>query len=396
MFNEVSMTNCAMTPLHAPTFTSEDEAVLLEALRSTWVSTGGPYVEAFEKAIAAYTKSRYAISVVNGTIALQLAFETQKRLQKISGSFEVVMPTLSFLATANSVVAAGGIPQFVDCGKNSWNMDNAALGAFLEQNYRKQDDRTWVSKHNGLPLLAVCAVHVMGWLVDLAALQKTCAHFGLPLIEDAAEALGAWTKNKTHAGSGSLAAVLSFNGNKILTTGGGGMIITNDENFAKRAKHLSTTAKTENVRYVHDEVGYNYRLTNLAAALGYSQLKRLDQQLAAKRRIFTQYKEALAENKKVHIHEEAGEATNHWLVNAVFANESARDTVLKALRSSAIEVRPLWMPQHMQPAYKGFSFYQSAFPHAKEIWEKALSLPSSPNLEEKTIAGICEKILSLV
>lgn len=381
-------------PLHEPSFDLEDGMNLLDTLRTTWVSTGGPYVEKFEKDFADYVGTKFAISVCNGTIAIQLLLESLKKSRGIEGEFEVIVPTLTFIATAAAVVHAQGVPIFVDNSPDSFNMSVSAVEShILEQYTRPSGASHWISRSTQRPLLAVMSVHIMGWPGEMSALKSLCERLDIPYIEDAAESLGSRDKNNAHLGSQSLASTFSFNGNKILTTGGGGMIATNDPLIAKFAKHLSTTAKTDSLRYTHDSIGHNFRLVNILAALGCSQLHKLDERLEQKRTIFQKYKSLLGTKPGLKIYEEPASKQNNWLNNVIFDTEAHRERALAALIKQGIEARPLWTPLHLQEAFVKHSQYRLSFAHAEFYWKHTLSLPSSPGLSDSDISRICDIIL---
>lgn len=377
--------------LHEPQFDAADIEIVVETLRSSWVSTGGPHVDEFERAFAAYVGMRFAVSVSSGTVGLQLLLETLKRQRAVHGAFEVLVPTLTFIATANAVIHAGGRPVFVDCERERLNVGSMQFESFLALHYVRSGEH-WISKQSGLPLLALMPAHIMGWCADMNSIREFCRRVELPLLEDAAEALGCFDLEGKHLGHHGLAACFSFNGNKILTTGGGGMVVTNDEAFARRAKHLSTTAKTDGLRFVHDEVGYNFRLVNLLAALGCSQLDKLPHRLERKTRIAALYGQVLETVRGVRIHRESHCRSNHWLVNLVFDEPAHREAALSALLGADIQARPLWTPNHLQPAYREFDQPTREYPHATWMWERCLSVPSSPQLPDEVIWRICEII----
>jgi perosamine synthetase len=377
--------------LHEPRFNSDDEKVVLETLRSTWVSTGGPFVDQFETEFAKYVGSKHAISVSNGTIALQLAVDVLRRMSEVDKPFDVLVPTLSFIATANAVSHANGTPILVDTAPNSVNISAAALESTITSRYQQSATGTWLNKASGNVLLCIMPAHIMGWTCDMKAIHRISRDHKIPVIDDAAEALGSHFLDGRHAGKGSLAATFSFNGNKILTTGGGGMIVTDDDQFAKLAKHLSTTAKTDGLRYVHDQVGYNYRMVNILAALGVSQLKRLDETLKQKQVIASTYKELLAK-AHVPILEEPDTQTNNWIVNALFVSESDREKSLSGLMERKIQARPLWTPAHRLPFMTTQNTLGQSFPHADNMWRRALSLPSSAHLTLNEVKQVVDAI----
>lgn len=384
-----------MIPLHAPEFDVEDETAVLETLRSTWVSTGGPFVEKFEKMMAEFTGTNYAISCANGTVAIQLTLECLKQQMGLVENFFVIIPTETFIATANAVVHSGGIPFPIDSAPGRLNIDILKIEHTLTTQFEwNPNNKFWIHKKTKFPLLAVMPAHIMGWTCDMLSLTEKCKEFNLHLVEDAAEALGVKLLNGRHVGYLGKAAAFSFNANKILTTGGGGMITTNDENFAKKIRHLATTAKTDNLRFCHDEIGYNFRLVSILAALGVSQLPKLPTRILVKKRIFEYYYENLNSSSIKIINENNYCNSNYWINCAQFKSVTACENALNALLKADIQARPLWTPIHRQTAYQRYKQYWEGndFPEAEKIWKTILSLPSSPNLKEPQIDFICNVI----
>lgn len=373
-----------MINLHEPRFTLEDEKIVVETLRSTWVSTGGPFVDQFEREFAEYVGSKHAISVSSGTIALQLGIEVLKRLKKIQKPFDVLVPTLSFIATSNAVIHAGGTPIFIDTASKSVNIDPSSVLRTIRTYYSQTSSGELLNKETGNLLLCIMPAHIMGWCCNMTAIDQISESYGLPVIEDAAEALGSFYLDGRHLGKSSLAAAFSFNGNKILTTGGGGMLVTDDDDFAKLAKHLSTTAKTDGLRYIHDQVGYNFRMVNILAALGVSQLARLSGSLVSKKEIAATYKSELA-RIGIRTFEEQNNLPNNWIVNVFFDSELERERALTGLNGRQIQVRPLWTPAHRLPFMSPTNTFGQSFPNADDMWKRILSIPSSPHLTKEEI-----------
>jgi perosamine synthetase len=380
-----------MIALHEPRFTEEDEASVLEALRSTWVSTGGPFIDQFERDVADYVGKKYAIAVANGTIALQLALEVLKLQRDITSNFDVIVPTLSFIATANAVFHAQGTPILVDCAPNSMNIDPEQVEHVLRCFYERNEDGRLINRETGNTLLCILPAHIMGWTCDMEQLQALSRVYQVPIIEDAAEALGSRYHDGCHVGKGSTVATLSFNGNKILTTGGGGMLVTNDEDFARLAKHVGTTAKTDGLRYIHDQVGYNFRMVNLLAALGVAQLRRLSATLQAKEKILACYSQHLSD-LPLQVHQEKHNKSNNWLVNVVFPDEAMREAVLAAALKRNIQMRPLWTPAHKLTFITPKNTLGQLFPHAENMWNRALSIPSSAHLTESELVEVVDVV----
>jgi perosamine synthetase len=379
--------------LHEPEFDELDEQSVLGALRSAWVSTGGPLVDEFELEFARYVGTDFAVSVSNGTLGLSLMITALARMRGVDGRFSVLVPNLTFIATANAVVHAGGMPVFFDTSPGCLNATRQQIEETLERSFRKKDGH-WEHKETALPLLAVMPAHIMGWRGGVPEIAQFCSTEGLTLLEDACESLGSFSCAGEHFGKHGLASGFSFNGNKILTTGGGGMIVTDNVEFGKRLKHLSTTAKTDGLRFIHDEVGYNYRLVNILAALGCTQLKKLPARLARKKEIFALYAKCLERETDVSVYQEPDCLPNNWLVNLVFSSEQHRERALRRLNSSGVQARPLWTLNHLQPAYSSFVGQSVIFPNSSDMWKRCLSVPSSPQLSNAQIEQICMLMLS--
>lgn len=386
-----------MIPLHEPTITKAEMDMVVDALSSNWVSTGGPCVDQFETEFAKFVDRKYAISTSNGTVGLQLMIEVLKRVENFGTGepFDVIVPTLSFIATGNAVVHAGGRPVFVDCGENSLNMGIEQLKYLFHKAYRRQATKNqWIAKDTGHSLLAIMPAHIMGWGGDILSIANFCQDVDIPLIEDAAESFGSYCRNtNSHLGNMGLSSTFSFNGNKIITTGGGGMIVTDDESFARRAKHLSTTAKTDAYRYEHDEVGFNYRLVNILAAMGLAQLKRFTVIKERKAQIAKQYSERFAAINQLKLYQEDSFDTNHWLNNLIFENSSAMEAAFAACVKNKIGARPLWTPFHLQKAFATIDQPSRDFPNAEWMWKRCLSLPSSPSLSDDQTDFIVSTII---
>lgn len=386
-----------MIPLHEPNISNTEIDYVKRALESNWISTGGPFVDQFEESFAKFVGRKFAVSTSNGTVALQLALEVLKRTQKFTQTtFDVLVPTLSFIATANAVVHAGGRPVFVDCTKDSLGMGSIQLGNLLDQFYVRRSDGYWIAKDTGACILGVMPAHIMGWGGQIKAISEICRETGLPLIEDAAESFGSrhLTDHK-HLGCDGMAAVFSFNGNKILTTGGGGMLVCDDVEFARRAKHLSTTAKTDPYRYEHDEVGFNFRLVNVLAAMGLAQLERFEQTRCRKIEIASTYDRLFANAVGIKLYKERGYDANQWLNNIVYDTKEMMESSFDRMRQAQIGARPLWKPFHLQKAFEHIKQPIKSWPNSEWFWERTLSLPSSPSLSDDSINKIAQVALNL-
>ena len=339
----------AFIPLHEPEFLGDEEKLVLDCVQSGWVSSVGKYVDSFETKIAAASGTAYGVAVVNGTAALEVAL----RIVGVMPGDEVLMPSLTFIATANATHHLGAIPHFVDADFRTLGLDPNALRAYLEKIAERRDGAT-VNGWTGRRLAAIVPMHVFGHPVDMVGIAEVAQEFEIDVVEDAAESLGS-TLNGEMCGSFGRVAALSFNGNKILTTGGGGAVVTDDPDLAKRAKHLTTTAKTPHKwAFHHDEIGYNYRMPNLNAALGVAQLAQLGVRLARKRALAQRYIEAFsgAEGVKVFTERPSTQA-NYWLNTLVLSSDQARarDTVLEALNGAGLMARPVWEPLHSLAIY---------------------------------------------
>jgi len=340
----------AVIGLHEPLFKGKEWEYVKECLDTGWVSSVGKFVDRFEKKLAEYTGAKRAVAVVNGTCALHLAL----KLVGIGPGDEVIVPTLTFVATANAVSYTGATPHFVDSEEKTLGIDPEKLEIYLTE-ISKIQDGTCYNKQTGKKIAAVVPMHVFGHPVDLDSLFEVCKNFKLLLIEDAAESLGSFYKGK-HTGNWGKLSVLSFNGNKIITTGGGGAILTNNSSLADRAKHLSTTAKIPHKwEYNHNEIGYNYRLPNINAALGYAQMENLPNFLKEKRNLAKRYRSAFEYVKGIHFFIEPVHAQSNYWLNTILLEqglEHEKDTVLQTLNDNGIQARPVWTLLHKLSMYK--------------------------------------------
>lgn len=365
-------------PLHAPEFRGHEWDYLKDCLDTGWVSSVGAYVDRFEQDLAAFTGISHAVAVSNGTAALDICF----RLAGVEAGDEVLIPTLTFVATANAVTYRGATPHFVDSEATTLSVDPVRLEAYL-QTMARVDSDVCLNTRTGRPIRALVVVHVFGQPAYVEALTEVAARWKLVLIEDAAEALGSRWKGRHMGGFGRLAA-LSFNGNKIVTTGGGGAVLTDDAELAKRAKHLTTTAKQPHRwAFDHDEIGWNYRMPNLNAALGCAQLEQLPDMLARKAILAARYAQAFDGLKGAHMmtpHE--GAVVNHWL-NALILDRpdrALRDQLLEALNDAGYHARPVWTLMHRLPMYADCP--RDALPVAEALEDQVINLPSSAALAD--------------
>lgn len=362
--------------LHEPRFRGNEWAYLKECLDSTFVSSVGKFVDRFEDELAAFTGAKRAVAVVNGTAALHVSL----LLAGVKAGDEVLLPVLTFIATANAVAYCQATPHFVDSEYRSLGMDAHALRDYLSSTTELRGGHC-INRGTGRIIRAMVPMHTFGHPVDIDALLAVAHDFHLQLIEDAAESLGS-TVGGQHTGTFGLMGTLSFNGNKTITTGGGGAILTDNLELGAHAKHLTTTAKLPHRwNFVHDEVGYNYRLPNLNAALGCAQLEQLPGFLRDKRHLFEQYQAAFANVAGVHlVAEPAGCRSNYWLqtllLDETYANQ--RDAVLTATNDAGLMTRPIWALMNRLPMYANAP--KAALPVAESLERRVINIPSSSGL----------------
>lgn len=358
-------------PLHVPCFNGEEKGYLLDCIDSTFVSSVGRYVDEFEKMVGEYTGAKYAVATVNGTAALHVALV----LAGVDAGDEVITQGISFVATANAIAYCNAAPVFLDVDKESLGLCPVALEHFLgEYGEQKQDGFTY-NKKTGKKISACVPAHVLGHPVDLDRIKHLLAKYNIVLVEDAAESLGSYYKGK-HTGILGKLGILSFNGNKIITTGGGGMILTNDKSLGELSKHITTTAKVPHKwQYFHDRLGYNYRMPNLNAALGCAQLKRLPEVLKAKRERARAYKSFFDEIGISFVSEPEGCHANYWLNAIVFRNRQERDGFLQCSNQSGVMARPLWELLSDLPMY--CNCQTDKLENARWLHDRLVNIPSS-------------------
>lgn len=349
-----------------------------ETFASNWIAPAGPQIDAFEREFAAAVGMPHAVAVDSGTAALHLAM----RSIGVQRGDEVFVSTFTFVASANAAVYEGAQPVFIDSETSSWNMDPVLLEEALREGAARRR----------LPR-AVVVVHAYGQSADMAAIQAVCDRFGVPVVEDAAESLGATCGGRA-AGTCGAAGVFSFNGNKIITTAGGGMLVTRDKAWAERAHRLATQARESTPHHEHTEIGYNYRMSNVLAAIGRGQLRVLERRVAARRANFEFYRSALQDLPGVTFMPEApwGRSTR-WLTCLTIDPAVAgvdRERVRRALEAGAIEARPLWKPLHQQPVFAGCESFGGAV--ADRLFAEGLCLPSGSNLRPEDLQRVAELI----
>ena len=366
--------------LHEPSFNGNEWEYLRDCLDSTYVSSVGKYVARFEIDLAKFTGAKFAISVVNGTAALHLAL----KLAGVQANDEVLLPALTFVATANAVMYCNATPHFIDSEESTLGIDVEKLRDYLNS-ISEQRLGKCLNKKTGQVIRALVPMHTFGHPSDLEGLMSIAQDFNIVMVEDAAESLGSYYKGK-HTGTFGLLGALSFNGNKTITTGGGGAILTDDENLARRAKHLTTTAKLPHPwEFRHDEVGYNYRMPNINAALGCAQLEQLPKKLAAKRELFNRYKQSFSDLSKLALFEEPiNSKSNYWLQTILLNEDQSgnRDLILEATNSIGIMTRPSWVLLKKLTPFKDFPSME--LDTAESLSQRIINIPSSPNIMDQS------------
>ena len=376
-----------MIPLSIPNISGNELKYVKDCLDTGWISSTGKYVNKFEEAIQNYTGVKYAIACMNGTAGLQVSLN----LADVSSNDIVIAPNLTFVATLNAISYIGAEIILIDVCENSWQMDVDLLQNWFENNtitkfVNEKPITTEIT--SGKKIGAIMPVYVLGGFVDIDKLVEISSKYGIPLIEDSTEALGSFKKGK-HAGTFGLTGVLSFNGNKIISTGGGGMILTNDSDIANRAKHITTTAKTDPLDYFHDEVGYNYRLVNVLAAIGVAQMENFERILKRKQEIDALYKSELKGVGDIIFQDnDSNSNANCWLFT--FRTKKMRK-LLNHLNKNKIQSRPFWTPMNNLPMFKNLK-YISQNDISNKIFKECISIPSSSNLtiedQQKVISEI--------
>jgi perosamine synthetase len=366
-------------PLHQPEFRGNEWAYVKDCIDTGWVSSVGSYVDRIERDLAALTQSSHAIACVNGTAALHMCY----CLAGIQPGHEVLVPSLTFVATINPLSYLGATPHFVDSDGQTLAVDPASLDSYLLEIAEIRGGRCF-NRITGAVISALIVTHIFGHPADLDALMALCQRWSLVLVEDAAEALGSYYKGR-HVGNSGLVSAVSFNGNKIITTGGGGAILTNDQNIARRAKHLTTTAKVAHPwNFVHDEIGFNYRMPNINAALGCAQLEQLPDMLRRKRILAEKFATAFAGmNDVTFIVEPNHGVSNQWLNAIAIANLELdeRDLILQRLNDANYMSRPIWMLMHRLAMYQDCP--RAPLPNAERLEREIINLPSSSNLADR-------------
>lgn len=361
-------------PLHEPQFVGNEKAYVIDCIDSTFVSSVGKYVDRFEQMMVGYTGAKYAVATVNGTAALHIAL----KLVGVNQGDEVITQPLSFVATCNAISYCGARPVFADVDLDTLGMSPVSLRTFLSVS-TIQTSAGCINKTTGRKISAVVPMHTFGHPCRIDEIATVCEEFGITLIEDAAESLGSFYQGR-HTGTFGKLAAFSFNGNKTITTGGGGMIITDDEALAKRAKHITTTAKQPHpYEFIHDEIGYNYRLPNLNAALGCAQMESLPRLLKSKRSIALAYAEFFSASNITFVKEPAQANSNCWLNALILEDKQARDIFLIKLNEAGVMSRPIW--RLMNELAMFHDCQSSDLSNAKWLEERIVNIPSSARVQ---------------
>ena len=381
-----------LIPLSVPTIQGNEWKYLKECLDTEWISSAGKYVDKFEEEICRYTGAKYAVACVNGTAALHVSL----KLVGVQPADEVIVPTLTFIAPVNVVRYLNAEPIFMDAD-DYYNIDAQKTIQFIKNKSEFRNGFTY-NKKTGKRILAIIPVHVFGNAVNLEELIPICTERNITVIEDATESLGtAYTKGKfagKHTGTIGDIGCFSFNGNKIITTGGGGMIVTDNPGYARKARYLTAQAKDDKIHYIHNDIGYNYRLTNIQSAMGVAQLEKLPEYITIKKKNYKLYKEEIDKISGLHLAEAPEYAdNNHWM-HALQIDKDIygkdREELMKQLTENKIQSRPVWYLNHWQKPYKDCQAYW--IEKAVELWEKTLNIPCSVKLTTNDI----EKVITFL
>ena len=376
-----------MIPLSAPNLSGNEWKYIKECLDTNWVSSVGSYVTAFENCIAKYTGAKYAVATSNGTSALHIAL----LLAGVKEKDLVIVPNITFIASANSIAYCQAEPLLVDVDRKNWQMDLNLLHEFLSGETRSKNGQC-IYKKTGQRIKAIMPVHVLGNIGDMDLLRSIAIKFHLEIVEDATEALGSFYKKK-HSGTLGKFGCFSFNGNKIITTGGGGMIVTNDKKLALKAKHLTTQAKSDPFEYIHDETGYNYRLVNILAAMGVAQMEQFEKFLSRKVQIKKFYDSRLKNISGIEF-QEVGKniQPNNWLYTV---SHPLKTKILKFLNSHEVQSRPLWVPMNRLPMFRK-NLFVSRKDISGALYANCFSLPCSTGITDQELEKVCSMLTNFL
>ena len=371
--------------LSEPVISGNEWRYIKDCLDTGWVSTVGEYVTRFEEVVANYIGAKYAVATVNGTSAIHVSLIACD----VQPDDEVIVPALTFIAPVNVIRYCNAYPVFMDCDADTLCIDVRKVVDFIMNECEQRSNGYTFNKKTNRRIKAVIPVHVFGHPVDIDLLLEICEKNNIDIIEDATESLGSEYKGKK-TGSFGKAGCFSFNGNKIVTAGGGGMVVTDDEKMANKIRHLTTQAKRDPFEYDHDEIGYNYRLNNIQAAMGVAQMEKIEKFVQIKRKNTELYKELLADIEELELLEEAEWAKSNYWLNIIKMPRTHKNPLIKDLLSKNIQVRPVWKLISSLPMYSGFQSYK--IDRADDVYESCISLPSSVNLKQSEIEYIANEI----
>tara|TARA_Y100000748_G_scaffold275197_1_gene250796 strand:+ start:5518 stop:6657 length:1140 start_codon:yes stop_codon:yes gene_type:complete len=373
-----------MIPLSVPNISSEELENVKNCIETGWISSAGSYVDEFEEKFSEYLGIHDSVSTVNGTAALHLSL----KILGVKKNDLVIMPNVTFVASANAISYLGANPILIDISEDDWQMDISLLDHFLSKQCQKNKDGDLIHLKSSRRISALMIVHVQGNICDMDKLLYICNKYNLPVLEDAAEALGSSFKNN-FAGTMGHMGCFSFNGNKIISTGGGGMIVSSNPDFIKKAKHLSTTAKVDSLTYYHDDIGYNYRLVNILAAIGLAQLEKLDTFKEKKIQIASRYRENLTGIGDIGFQKIKSDViSNEWLFTIT---TKSMQKLLSYLNSNNVMSRPFWIPMNELPMYSE-CLYISSKNISSYVHQRALSIPCSTGITDDQMGEVIEKV----
>ncbi len=372
-----------MLLLSGPNMAGNELKYVTECITTGWVSSVGAYVDQFEKMSAEFARTKYAVATSSGTTALHICLV----MMGVNNNDYVIAPNITFIATCNAIKYTGANPIFIDTDTATWQMDLNILEEFLT-NETEQRNGFCHYKKDGKKIPVIMPVHVLGNMCNMDRLMALAKQHNLIVIEDSTEALGSYYKDK-HAGSFGLLGTFSYNGNKIITTGGGGMIVTNDEALAKKAKHLTTQAKSDTFEYMHDDIGYNYRLVNVAAAMGVAQMEQLPGFIKRKHEIISFYKKELQGVGDIKFQQVSNDVTPNWWLPTIFTNN--QKTVLKVLNENKMQSRPFWVPMNQLPMFTKNIYYNHT-DQSNFIYKHCLSIPCSTYITDEQLKAVSDTI----
>ena len=375
-----------MVLLSGPNIAGNEWKYIKDCLDTGWVSSVGSYVDSFEKITAEFAGTKFAVATSSGTTALHICLI----LKEVQQNDLVITQNITFVATLNAIKYTGADPILIDTDVDTWQMDLNLLEKFLKENTFQKDNECF-HKDSGRRIPVIMPVHVLGNMCDMDKLIALAKQYNLTVIEDSTEALGSYYKGK-HAGSFGLLGTFSYNGNKIITTGGGGMIVTDNEALAKRAKHLTTQAKSDPFEYFHDEVGYNYRLVNVAAAMGVAQMEELPSFLKRKKEIIEYYKVGLKGIGDIIFQKVSEDVNPNWWMPTI--NSSKQKKILEALNNDKLQSRPFWVPMNKLPMFKDNIYFQEN-DQSDYLYNRCLSIPCSTNITNEEMDRVIERIKSV-